>query len=584
MGGGVITSRKDPIQSEIKSGELNLYRNKETKKLEDLLIFLKKIVIMKQAHGNTDFKVQSKIYTKFLVFLGALEEKDHYRQCLLIIAYSKYKDKSFNDAYEALEILKKSTEIEENDLLSKNDTLEQKIINLPSQIQNNLIPYLNEFTDNEITTDQDLNKLIRLKIFNQKIFYFHGLIKFLDFYNRKQNLKDKNVNKKERTEKLKEEYQLLEDAITNLRKALAINSTMNFNQIKSIFILILMAKCSFFSEDYNEATNNLKEALLKLSDLNKYFSEKQLWEHIDPRVMFITNGIIIEQILFYLGRVCEKIGKTQLAGWIFNKLMEISYFRTNDIHRKAVNKLQKFLFDRDTNQFLVSKFLLDKVCRRMRKNPVNKKLCIVVSENLLKNFASTYELREVLLKCVENYINQFDLISYFQFDTNVQSLIVEAAKAYNIKLFTDSPNFCKYSGNLDQNAKEKTNFFRAMETAVNLLTKDDEFYVNRDQQHDKYIFTFIYSEDFRFHSADENKFLITKLIESNVSVYTFCLDDNIQDKKITNIKKYLKDLVEGYLILVKNFKIIKQAFQNISSKGFQKNILQCDYQNHKFIL
>ena len=89
---------------------------------------------MKQAHGNTDFKVQSKIYTKFLGFLDTLEEKEHYRQCLLIIAYSKYKDKRFGDAYEALDILKKSTELEEADLLGKNDSLEQKIINLPSQM------------------------------------------------------------------------------------------------------------------------------------------------------------------------------------------------------------------------------------------------------------------------------------------------------------------------------------------------------------------------------------------------------------------------------------------------------------------
>ena len=120
-----------------KGSELNLYRNKETKKLEDLLNFLKKIITMKQAHGNTDFKVQSKIYTKFSGFLDSLKDKEHYRQCLLIIVYSKYKDKNFNDAYEKLEDLKKSTEAEEGELI-KNDILEQKIINLPSQMYFNI--------------------------------------------------------------------------------------------------------------------------------------------------------------------------------------------------------------------------------------------------------------------------------------------------------------------------------------------------------------------------------------------------------------------------------------------------------------
>ncbi len=111
------------------TNELSLYRNLETQKLEDLLNFLKKIVIMKQAHGYTDYKVKSKIYAKFLT--DAFEQK-HYRQCLFIIAYSKYKDQSFSDAYHSLNLLKRYISQEEADLLSKNDNLEQKIINLPS--------------------------------------------------------------------------------------------------------------------------------------------------------------------------------------------------------------------------------------------------------------------------------------------------------------------------------------------------------------------------------------------------------------------------------------------------------------------
>jgi len=84
---------------------------------------------MKQAHGHTDYKVKSKIYAKFLS--DAFDQK-YYRQCLFIIAYSKYKDQAFSDAYHSLNLLKKFTSQEEADLLSKNDNLEQKIINLPS--------------------------------------------------------------------------------------------------------------------------------------------------------------------------------------------------------------------------------------------------------------------------------------------------------------------------------------------------------------------------------------------------------------------------------------------------------------------
>ncbi len=113
--------------------EDRLYRNLETKKLEEMLIFLKKIIEMKNATGKINFKDRSKIYKRFEEFLSKLDDKDHYRQCLFIIAYSKYKDNNFKEACENLDKILKSTEIEEKEILKSNDSLEQKIINLPSQ-------------------------------------------------------------------------------------------------------------------------------------------------------------------------------------------------------------------------------------------------------------------------------------------------------------------------------------------------------------------------------------------------------------------------------------------------------------------
>jgi len=88
---------------------------------------------MKNATGKINFKDRSKIYKRFEEFLSGLEDKDHYRQCLFIIAYSKYKDNNFKEACENLDKILKSTEIEEKEILKSNDSLEQKIINLPSQ-------------------------------------------------------------------------------------------------------------------------------------------------------------------------------------------------------------------------------------------------------------------------------------------------------------------------------------------------------------------------------------------------------------------------------------------------------------------
>jgi len=408
----------------------------------------------------------------------------------------------------------------------------------------------------------------------------------LDFCKRKQDLKAKNVPKPERIKKRREDHRLLEEAIADLNNALNINTTMNLNQIKCIFILILIAKCNFYNEKYTEASNDLKKALLKFSDLNKYFFEKNLWEQIDPRVMFIINGLIIEQILFNLGRVCEKLKKKQLSGWIFNKMMEISYFRTNEIYRKACGKLYKYFeVEKENLQFSNCKSLLSKITRRLKRYGSNKKICILVSENLLKYFNSSYELREVLLRCVDKYISEFDLVSFMQFDLSIQCYVAEAAKVYNSKIFRETENFCKYSGNIDEDQRIKTNFYRAMNSAISILINGETNTLeSTEDSNDKYIFSFLFAEDFRFGSNDENKAILNGLIKNKISLYNFFFDDQIQESKLLKIKKYLKDVVEGFVIRVKNFKIIKQAFQNISNKGIQKNILNSTFENHKYIL
>jgi hypothetical protein len=123
------THKSYPMQELATSG-LTLYRNKETKKLEEMLSFLKKIIIMKNTTGNYDFKDRAKIYEHFLGFLNFLEEKDYYHQCLLIIAYSKFKNNKFSESYESLADIIKSTEAEQIKLLQKNDRLEHELINL----------------------------------------------------------------------------------------------------------------------------------------------------------------------------------------------------------------------------------------------------------------------------------------------------------------------------------------------------------------------------------------------------------------------------------------------------------------------
>ncbi len=239
--------------------------------------------------------------------------------------------------------------------------------------------------------------------------------------------------------------------------------------------------------------------------------------------------------------------------------------------------------EKENLEFSNCKILLDKISRRLKRYGGTKKICIIVSENLLKHFNSSYELKEVLLRCVEKYISEFDIIAYLQFDFNIQCYVAEAAKVYNLKIFREMENFCKYSGNIEDNPKPKINFYKAMNSAINILTKG-EVNGETDENNDKYIFTFLFSDDFRFGNSEENRIILNGLVRNKISLYNFFFDEFLQESKLLKIKKYLKDVVEGFVITVKNFKIIKQAFQNISNKGIQKNILHSNYENHKYIL
>lgn len=93
---------------------------------------LKKIILMKNAQGRYDFKEKSKIYKKFLK--DTKSDKDHYRQCLLIIAYSKYKNSEYDKAYKNLEKLFKNTEAEEEEIMGKNESYEQKLLGLAAGV------------------------------------------------------------------------------------------------------------------------------------------------------------------------------------------------------------------------------------------------------------------------------------------------------------------------------------------------------------------------------------------------------------------------------------------------------------------
>ncbi len=398
----------------------------------------------------------------------------------------------------------------------------------------------------------------------------------------------------------KASIELLNEAKKHLTISLGINNSIYFNQTKCIFILLLLSKCEYYCEEgMSDASNYLKEALLKFADLNKFIFEKNLDEQLDPRVMFVVNGVIIEQVLYQTAKICSKIGKKKLAAWVYNKLMEVSYFRSIDIEQKCCEKLYKFLFDVKTpnnteqvkKDYIMPRKKLEKICNRFSKP---KNVQFIISETLLKNFSSTYELREILLKCINNYMDSEDIISTLHFDYDVQTFINPDFKKNNFNTIKNNVNFCKYSNNLEsKDNKLYCNLYQALDYGIDAmsnlefenLTNPQKITQKADliRRLDKYVYIFLYSNDFRFDSDEDKSNALKKLMDNEVSLIIFIFDDVLKPEKLNRIKEnFLNWIIEGYVVHVKNFQIIEETFQNNAKKP-KKNILGCNFDNFRYI-
>lgn len=179
-----------------------------------------------------------------------------------------------------------------------------------------------------------------------------------------------------------------------------------------------------------------------------------------------------------------------------------------------------------------------------------------------------------------------DIISSVQFDYDVQAFISPDLKKLNLSVIKNNVNFCKYSNNLDANLK--SNLFLAMDYGLDTISdieieNENNFQSNdKFKSLDKYIYLFIYASDFKFENDKESHSILSKLLSNDVSLILFVFDDVLKEDKLKKIKGYLKLIMEGYVVHVKNFQIIEETFQNNAKKP-KKNILGCNFDNFRYI-
>ena len=603
----------------------------EMVELIQLCKFLENILDMKQLmqssnEVNIDFSLMNEIYPE----LQSNKEKIRYGYFVSNFYYQKGK---FKDCWNSIRTIKDVLEEEKEKLRQENDNLEIEMINLLAKY-----PYINEFFDNsklfdvkEISVQQYYYELL---IISEKLYFMFAIcymVKAKELKRENKVLYQNKIRESQREKpahlmmstrvkrlqtskriggsrrnsnidfpinKLEIEYEenkkdiigYYETAIVYFFRSYEINHKFSINKIQLIVILIYICKCYLYLGKTWDAIENIKKSLVSLFTLNQNFVELDGRINLNPRIMLLVNGAIIEQILYYIGYI-NKGMKKKLSAQIFLTVLSVSYFKTDNIQSKASKHLVSLIYDYKKKKESKIDFL-DKISNRLspsRRKILKKNIFVFFSPELVRILPSKIEICDLVAKCIKKYMNDNDKVLFSRFD-NFDDVQLKKVSEFTIdsvmKIIND-----KY-----RNPISKYGMQEAISYAVSKLNEKKENEESSSsgsdtkRNEDNYIFQFILSTDYIFSSHDENKKFKQKLTDSKVSLYTLVFDTTVlegkrESEEIQKIKREkkgriihsIKQLTEGVLLLVKNFSTVKSAFQNISRNYKQKNMFNINF-------
>lgn len=383
-----------------------------------------------------------------------------------------------------------------------------------------------------------------------------------------------------------------ETAIIYFLRSYEINKKFSINKIQLVVILIYICKCYLYLGKTLDAIDNIKKSLVSLYGLNQYFEEVNDRIKLNPRIMLLVNGAIMEQILFYIGYI-NKGMKTKLASKIFLTTLSISYFKTDGIQSRACKYLVNMLQNKRKKKESRIDFL-DKISNRLNINNrkvLKKNIFVFFSPELVRIFPSKIEICDLVAKCILKYMNDNDQVLFARFD-NYDDL-----KLKRVSEFTKD-SVMKIINEKFRSPIPKFGMQQAVEYAAKLLEgKENNIDDNNNNSinsenklEDNYIFQFIISSDYTFSSHENNQKFKKNLVDNKISLYTLVFDvcklegkketeeiQKIKREKKGRIIHSIKQLTEGVLLLVKNFSTVKSAFQNISRNYKQKNMFNINF-------
>ena len=437
------------VKSTLEAG--HQYTNLEMKDIENIISFLQKILLLRDI--KTPYQLKAEFYQSISSEISKKYQLDLFR-CQLILVEYYIRDKQYLNAKKELDNFQIRLERCRADYITKDKFTEKKNAFISSYNDS----YINDFTNNpSIKKD----RFISLEMITEKFNYLMGLTHYFLFLELKQEKKeiskefgkskkigiknisdiiaknlylnvnnDLNTQSNKITEKM--DYHL-EKAVKHFKESYKINNSFKINQIKNVIILVYLSKChlEFSNKTYEESNKTLKKAFLSLSNLNKYIieltdsnaknmnkkkinknnqylilknlgflSSKVIKKYIDSRVMLIVNGSLIQIILYQIGKMALKMHKIKPAYFCFVKLLQISFFKNENIHFKTIKWLRFILKNKISEGKKNSEFTLLQLLSR-RKNVVYGFLANGEEEESLIKKSSIEYLKSYLKSLLE---------------------------------------------------------------------------------------------------------------------------------------------------------------------------------------
>ena len=432
------------------------YTNLEMKEIENIVSFLQKILLLRDL--NTPYQAKGDFYQSISSEISKKYQLDLFR-CQLLIGEYYIKDKQYLKAKKELENFQIGLEQCGADAINKDKFIEKK----NAFLSTNNDSYINDYSNKDsIKNDKFINLEMITAHFHYLMgltdyFLFLELKKekkeISNEYNKQKingsknlndiiaknfnlNINNNGIDYNSQTNKLIEQMDYhLEKAIKHFKESYKINNSLKINQIKNIIILVYLSRCyiEFSNKSVEDANKVLKKAFLSLYKFNKFIIEltdnsatnitkknfnnnnnhfllfknfgvllSQIIKksYIDSRVMLIVNGSLMQVILYQIGKMALKMHKIKTAYFCFVKLIQISFFKNENIHFKAI-KWIRFILKNQANKGKKSSTLKLLQFQSKRNNNSYGSLATVEEEETFIKKSSIEYMKSYLQNLIE---------------------------------------------------------------------------------------------------------------------------------------------------------------------------------------